>query len=242
MLCDFLNIFEEATREIEATKRPTLHLVVPWFFRIKLHCQPSSADNVLISQIKIVATEYLTSNIANHISDYHKVATFLCPTLKPLRMYSSSSEKNEIIDTTRDMLSRLVPDELDLESNRSRVQSTTHTATTNKSLALLMFEGETDDFGGDETDEVQNYINEHVIRMDGCLLEWYVPISLTELSLSTEYIQKCKSIPIQVVLAQKQISETLSTCVLSAVDSSQFGFGRTCILDCRIYSQKSAQS
>lgn len=172
MICDLLNIFEEATREVEATKRPTLHLVVPWYFRLLRHCQASSTDSVVISQMKIVAIEYLTSNIANHITSYHKVATFLCPTLKPLRMYASSSTKNEIIDTARDMLARLVPEELD--TNRGIVRSSNRSSLSNISQAISMFEEDANDFDVEEEDEIQNYINEHVTRMDECLLDWYV--------------------------------------------------------------------
>lgn len=179
VLSEFLSIFEEATREIEATKRPTLHLVVPWHFRILHHCQASSADSVFISQLKITAVEYFSSNVANHITDFHKVATFLCPTFKPLRMYHSTNIKNQIIDTAREMLAKLLPEESD--TNRSRVQPFNRSTVTNTSQALSMFEGEADGFQEEEDDEIQNYINEHVIRMNECLLDWSV---FSQLSIS----------------------------------------------------------
>lgn len=172
-------IFEEATLEVEATKRPTLHLVLPWYFRLLHHCEISSVESVVISALKSKGLAYLNSNISEHITIHHKVATFLCPKLKPLRMYNSSSDKNEIIDAARDMLDKLIPKEqYDMDNDRAANNTRSRSDSTrrlNVSQAILMFEDDSIDILNDENDEIQRYINHHVTDMDGCeLLEWCV--------------------------------------------------------------------
>lgn len=178
ILSDFLQIFEEATKEIEASKRPTLHLVIPWYFRLLQHCESSSLDCGMISNLKRAGLAYLTSNVSEHITIHHKVATFLCPKLKSLRMYNSSSIKNEIIDSAREMVETISPNET-RETNSSSAATSArlgnHSSTTSRtSQAMLMF----DDSVGvldDEEDDVQRYINHHVRDMEeGRLLEWWV--------------------------------------------------------------------
>lgn len=97
---NFLKIFEEATTEIEASRRPTLHIVIPWYFRLLKSLEFSVKHYVVVSQMKASGREYFVCNISNHLTSYHKIATFLCPVLKSLRMYDVNT-RNEIVESTR---------------------------------------------------------------------------------------------------------------------------------------------
>ncbi|KAJ4925969.1 hypothetical protein JOQ06_029214 [Pogonophryne albipinna] len=48
----FLQRFKEATKALEASKTPTLHLTAVWLDRLKRHLQPSSTDNQTFSSLK----------------------------------------------------------------------------------------------------------------------------------------------------------------------------------------------
>ncbi|KAJ4937907.1 hypothetical protein JOQ06_002536 [Pogonophryne albipinna] len=48
----FLQRFKEATKALEASKTPTLHLTAVWLDRLKRHLQPSSTDNLTFSSLK----------------------------------------------------------------------------------------------------------------------------------------------------------------------------------------------
>lgn len=117
----------------------------------------------------------MTSNVQENVTMLHKIATFVCPSLKPLRMYHRTVDKNEIIDATVEMLENLVP------SNEPRSRTTTPPSTSethnSNSKALAMFEIDADDVQDDEdNNEVQTYINQRVNKMEGTLLEWWVSI------------------------------------------------------------------
>lgn len=91
-------------------------------------------------------------------------------------MYNSSAIKNEIIDGARDLLEKLVPKEA-FDANHKRPASNNRsgsdsTKSNGLSLAMSMFEDNGGDIDDCEEDEVQLYINQHVRKMDGSLLEW----------------------------------------------------------------------
>lgn len=172
MIRDFLEIFEEATREVEATKKPTLHLVVPWFFRLVATCEVSETDNVLIANMKTIGREYFQTNISKHITKYHNMAAFLCPTLKSLRMYHPQ-KKAEIIVEIRSFLDENFPP--------TPSQNTTHIAhrpiacnASSTSKALSMFEeAEEDASHHNISDEIQSYMECKVQSNVDVLTWWY---------------------------------------------------------------------
>lgn len=79
MVCDILEIFEEATNEVEISQKPTLFLVLPWFHRLLAHLEYSAVDSVLIAKMKDTGREYMRNNLSKHISMRHRMATFLNP-------------------------------------------------------------------------------------------------------------------------------------------------------------------
>lgn len=101
-------IFEECSKEIETTKRPTLHLVVPWYYRLLLHCEPSSNDCEAVENMKELGLNYLRSNIATEITVFHQIASLLCPSFKALKMYNSRT-KLSIVNEAKQILNEKFP-------------------------------------------------------------------------------------------------------------------------------------
>lgn len=183
MLCDFLMEFEVATRETEATKHPTLQVVVPWFFRLLNYCEVKESDSAIICNMKNAAYTYLSLNVSEHITDFHKVATFLTPSLKPLRMYSTSTAKNEVLDAARETLDKLIPKDTSRDaSNRTMTPGSSRNVF--RSQAMVMFESDNTEVQEDDEDEIQRYINHHVPTMEVELLDWYVYVMCINLILS----------------------------------------------------------
>ncbi|CAJ0839348.1 5834_t:CDS:2, partial [Entrophospora sp. SA101] len=53
ILINFLKKFHEASECLEASKYPTIHLVLPWYKTLLIHCQISSPDDEILKQIKL---------------------------------------------------------------------------------------------------------------------------------------------------------------------------------------------
>lgn len=165
MLCTFVEVFEIATMEIEASKSPTLHLVVPWYFKLMKHMQFVGVDSALVSDMKKIGREYLKNNIGRYISTYHKIAAFLYPETRSLKMYSRE-EKNAIIDSARDLMNTKFPKTANdsPRSERSLDQNETFELNRRKSRsissALEMFRDDSGD--DDDTDDIEKYISMHV--------------------------------------------------------------------------------
>jgi hypothetical protein len=90
-LINFLKKFKEATNCLEASKNPTLHLVIPWFKALKEHCKISQYENEYLKQIKAKVYEKLI--LKYKIEDLYKLAIFFDPRMKQLKIL----EQNEIL-------------------------------------------------------------------------------------------------------------------------------------------------
>lgn len=175
MLCDFVVIFEEATKEIEASKSPTLHLVIPWYFKLLKYMDFVGIDSAIVSNMKSAGRQYLKTNIAQHLSKYHKIAVFLYPSTKSLKMYDRQ-QRSVIVDSARDLMNEKFP----VSSNDSRENTARNNdarQNVNISSALQMFQDDcfTDE---DDSDDIDKYINMHNINSSDDsefdLLTWWV--------------------------------------------------------------------
>lgn len=102
-LIDFLNIFSDATKDVERTKSPSLYKVWIWIIQIKNHLKTTQNDNRMIRIMKTTASRYLDENFTFH--PYYKVAVFLNPLYKGLQKFcSNDEEKEEIYSTVRNMI------------------------------------------------------------------------------------------------------------------------------------------
>ena len=85
-LTAFLQVFKVASIELEATKSPTLHLVLPWYHTLKQHCETDSSDSAELITLKTKAISLLTSKFA--IDPRHSAAAVLNPKMRGLKMLS----------------------------------------------------------------------------------------------------------------------------------------------------------
>lgn len=88
-IVSFLRPFREATIEIEASKRPTLYLVILWSQIITDHVQAKSTDNYVISGMRQAAKDYF-QGIQNATTRYHEFAVFLHPLLKNMKCFEAN--------------------------------------------------------------------------------------------------------------------------------------------------------
>ncbi|KAJ4919149.1 hypothetical protein JOQ06_024339 [Pogonophryne albipinna] len=104
----FLQRFKEATKALEASKTPTLHLTAVWLDRLKRHLQPSSTDNLTFSSLKAKCLRILVEKYEIHL--LHKLAMFLHPKLKSLKLlveeHSMETVHNEVRRLVNDIKER----------------------------------------------------------------------------------------------------------------------------------------
>jgi hypothetical protein len=102
----FLQKFVDASEDLECDKTPTLHLAVPWLYKLKSHCSvaPSSPANCpTMDIIKKRASELLDNKFC--LKPVHYVAAALNPKMKSLRMMDSEPTRKEAVyKTLRDMV------------------------------------------------------------------------------------------------------------------------------------------
>jgi len=80
----FLQPFEDATKELEADHVPTLHKTVLWFYELnRVLSQPSAVQ--LMRSLNARASRFLREKFV--IGIIHKVAIFLCPMYRRLMMF-----------------------------------------------------------------------------------------------------------------------------------------------------------
>ncbi|KAK1887913.1 Zinc finger protein 618 [Dissostichus eleginoides] len=100
----FLQRFKEATKALEASKTPILHLTAVWLDRLKCHLQPSSTDNLTFSSLKAKCLRILVEKYKIHL--LHKLAMFLNPKLKSLKLLA----EEHAMETVHNEVRRLVKD------------------------------------------------------------------------------------------------------------------------------------
>lgn len=106
---------------IEATTQPTLHLVVPWYFALRRHCEPSAEDCELIATMKRRGLHYLRTNLKYEITSFHQVATLLCPSFRVLNMYTAA-KRNSIVNEAKEMLNDKFPFEINSGANSTSLK------------------------------------------------------------------------------------------------------------------------
>lgn len=110
-LVTFLRTFVDATLALEAENTPTLHRVVPWFFKLKNHCIPSSDDSPQMIAIKTNAGGLL--NVKYRIDPIHYVATVMNPRMKLLKVLDNKDdEKQAVYKTLQCMLTEMLNSEM----------------------------------------------------------------------------------------------------------------------------------
>ena len=111
-LITFLEPFKECIQILEAEKTPMLHLVLLWLKKLIQHCSTNISDNSETQHPKNATKTYLETKFKLH--KYHKIATFLVPTFRKLRMLSAE-EKTIVFENVKGLI--------------SHIQNTTHQST-----------------------------------------------------------------------------------------------------------------
>lgn len=86
----FLARFKEATKALEASKTPTIHLTAVWLERLRRYLQQCSTDSMTLSSMKEKCLRVLNDKFQLH--PLHKLAMFLHPKLKSLKLLTSDAD------------------------------------------------------------------------------------------------------------------------------------------------------
>ena len=126
-LIDFLEIFYNATNEIEGDLEPTLHLVLPWMKKIKQYCNEGISETFDITTLKNNCLYIIDEKFKPHL--YHKIAVFLNPRQKSMKVLSEEDQtivleevKRYITEIHGNDLSILIESET-VQNKRSRIDT-----------------------------------------------------------------------------------------------------------------------
>ena len=102
----FLQRFRDATKDLEASTTPTLHLTAVWLDRLKKHLQPvtvagvgARVDNAQMISLKRKCLRILTEKLV--LTPLHKLALFLHPKLKSMKLLPSQDDVVAVHDEAR---------------------------------------------------------------------------------------------------------------------------------------------
>ena len=206
----FLEKFVDACKDLESEKTPTLHLAVPWLYKLKLHCS-SPSECQAIGEIKRRAADLLQNKF--RLQPVHYVAAVLNPKMKSLKMMDLSEQKEEVYKSLRDMVAA------DL-SEAGRPTSDVHSSGGSSSDAVAMEERSPvskkprlfEDFEDDDTtqavptDEVTQYLAMRVPRDSTVsVLEWWKGHE-SELPKLAQVARRVLSIPASSAASERAFS------------------------------------
>ena len=118
-LIQFLVPFREASLALEKEKEITLPFVLLWYTKLLAHCEIKTEDKDFMKDLKSRCSSFLKDKFA--LKDEHKIATFLCPSFRQLRMLSKE-EKEYTINLVRKTL-----EEMEIESDTVTASTSTDT-------------------------------------------------------------------------------------------------------------------
>lgn len=93
LLIDFLSVFKEETEKLEAENSPTLQYYLLSYYRLRKHCLPNDLDHDGMRNLRQRAYNLLEQKFVP--DKLHKIATFLWPQFRNLKMLSAN-EKEEV--------------------------------------------------------------------------------------------------------------------------------------------------
>ncbi|CAF1387580.1 unnamed protein product [Rotaria sordida] len=171
------------SEQLSSDASPTLHLVVPWFWKLKNSCIPNDDDHLLLAQFKNAVSRMLDDKV--YLTSLHYIATFLYAATKKLQTLDDSL-RNEIYGDVRKIMGTL-----GIREEHSSLLSKTNSRITSKppkrkknnlimeSDAMGEFAGAVEGSSDDESDEVERYLNTKIpFTKDDTLLKWWSKHSL----------------------------------------------------------------
>ncbi|KAH6935732.1 hypothetical protein HPB50_008673 [Hyalomma asiaticum] len=100
-VAEFLEPFKEVSEKLEQDKVVTLPLVLMYYTKLKKHLTADSTDSPEVCQLKSRTLEFLPIKLP--IEELHKVATFLWPPFRHLRVLDEQ-ERKSVHDRVRELL------------------------------------------------------------------------------------------------------------------------------------------
>uniref|UniRef100_A0A3Q2CJ70 BED-type domain-containing protein n=1 Tax=Cyprinodon variegatus TaxID=28743 RepID=A0A3Q2CJ70_CYPVA len=160
----FLARFKEAIKALEASKTLTIHLTVVWLEHLKRHLQPSSTDSLMLTSLKEKCLKILSDKFHLHL--LHKLAMFLHPKLKSMKLLSNQAEVNTVHSEAR----RLVQGKIKLRDSTA----SPHVHHQRRGQKRIADVDDSSDEGLQPEDEVAAYINYKTPKEDPFdLLCWW---------------------------------------------------------------------
>ena len=115
---EFLTPFKHASEDMEGDQYPTINTVLLWYHRLRRHCQSRYSDPLYMQHIRRRAGELLSEKMI--FSPIHKIAAFLSPRFKTLKMFSPD-ESLAVQVEARILTTALIPN-LQVQSAQSTSQ------------------------------------------------------------------------------------------------------------------------
>ncbi|CAF1199180.1 unnamed protein product [Adineta ricciae] len=179
----FLSLFKVASEQLSADTSPTLHLVVPWFWKLKGSCTLKDDDHLLLIQLKNAVSKMLDEKI--HLTSLHYIATCLYPSTKKLQILDDNYRTETYADIRKIMITLDIREEclsLSSEMNsritnkRSKKMKNNHVV---ENDVMVEFAGDVEEDSDDESDELDRYLTTKTsFTKDDTLLKWWKKHSL----------------------------------------------------------------
>uniref|UniRef100_A0A3B3T3J7 BED-type domain-containing protein n=1 Tax=Paramormyrops kingsleyae TaxID=1676925 RepID=A0A3B3T3J7_9TELE len=185
-LIGLLTPFKDASDQLESSKKPTLHNVLPHYRILMEFLMPNFTDSQIISRLKNTAKEYLQNKF--EIDSFHCMAVFLNPKMRSLKPLDPVQREGTMQDI-RDLVASVFVTSMDsnhdivtLPGHGEHAYSSTN-ATVSKRRRLgtgmgvrLLESFEDDEFDTEEAvqDEIHKYKTMNVpSEKDFDLLSWW---------------------------------------------------------------------
>lgn len=104
-----LETFENVSKKLEASKRPTIHLILPNLNKLIKTCQFDCNDTNIIRDLKFQLNSQLSSTVNPNLKKYHKIALFLFPPTNKLIQFSPT-EKETVINDCKILMNHFLQD------------------------------------------------------------------------------------------------------------------------------------
>ena len=235
-IADLLSIFKIGSEKLSADDSPTLHSVLPWFFKFKKTCQPKATDSLCVIEFKKKLSEKLEEKL--WISDIHYISTFLHPETKSLSVSHisrefckvsllfqalSQSKRNDIIQSVKKMLKTVgyteetiavTPTTMNNERKRRNKRAKRDDIAVDDALKEFVSNDNSSDDNNDPYDKVMEYFKNKVsYQKSKDVLSWWKKHSCIYPQLS-RLAPALLSIPASSASSERIFSET--GCILEA--------------------------
>lgn len=98
-----LEPFENVSKKLEATKRPTIHLIIPNINKLKKSCQINNTDIEIIQLLKSALNSQISTTIIPNLTKFHNISLYLFPPTNKLLQFSTA-EKEDVVNDCKNIM------------------------------------------------------------------------------------------------------------------------------------------